>query len=138
MYHYLIRMSKTVSEQKTILMIFFTSLTDSQLKNLSAESDVDALWPIYKVWFVINRSNWRLLTFVFSSRIFQTEFNKNYSDEEDKVRFEIFKETCKLIVEHNKKFEAGEVTWTMGINQFADKRQNEICCGGVRRDQPQQ
>lgn len=55
----------------------------------------------------------------------QTEHKKSYDAEEDRERFEIFKANVKRIVEHNEKFERGEVTYTMGINQFADRKPGE-------------
>lgn len=56
---------------------------------------------------------------------FQVEHKKVYEPEEDRERFEIFKTNVKRIVEHNEKFERGEVTYSMGINQFADKKPGE-------------
>lgn len=51
---------------------------------------------------------------------FQKEHNKSFSDqEEENRRFQIFVETVKTIIEHNAKYERGEVTYTMGINAFA-------------------
>lgn len=55
----------------------------------------------------------------------QTEYKKVYEPTEDGERFEIFKANVQRIVEHNAKFERGEVTYTMGINQFADKKPGE-------------
>lgn len=55
----------------------------------------------------------------------QDQHKKVYEPEEDRERFEIFKANVKRIVEHNEKFERGEVSYTMGINQFADKKPEE-------------
>lgn len=52
--------------------------------------------------------------------IFKSQHGKTYNDDEDAKRFEIFKDNLKMIAEHNAKYEKGEVTYTMGINQFAD------------------
>ncbi|KAJ8959298.1 hypothetical protein NQ318_021984 [Aromia moschata] len=60
-------------------------------------------------------------------RDFKTKHGKKYeSDEEEARRFEIFKEAVAKIEEHNKKYEEGKVTYTMGINQFADLTQEEF------------
>lgn len=56
----------------------------------------------------------------------QTEHNKTYESEEDAKRFEIFKVNVVRIIEHNDKFSRGEVTYSMGINQFTDKTPEEF------------
>ncbi|XP_063905471.1 crustapain-like [Zophobas morio] len=57
---------------------------------------------------------------------YKTEFGKNYSDEkEEQMRKKIFTETLLSIEEHNKKFERGEVTFSMGINNFSDQTPEE-------------
>lgn len=64
--------------------------------------------------------------------LFQNEHKKNYeTDKEDKERFEIFKATVQKIIEHNAKFDKGEVTFSMGLNHFADMHPEEFKCGGV-------
>lgn len=75
----------------------------SQLNDVSASSDPNELWPIYKA-----------------------EHKKNYEPEEDTKRFEIFKTNLQRIVEHNDKYAKGEVTYSMGINQFTDKTSEEF------------
>ncbi|KAL7631760.1 UNVERIFIED_CONTAM: hypothetical protein RMT77_017941 [Armadillidium vulgare] len=51
---------------------------------------------------------------------FKTKYNKQYSLEEDIRRVKIFTENKIKIAEHNKKFNEGIVTFTMGFNKFAD------------------
>jgi cathepsin L len=51
---------------------------------------------------------------------FKVKFGKHYSAEEDALRYKIFVENKALIAAHNKKFDAGEVTFKMGVNKFAD------------------
>ncbi|RXG60034.1 Digestive cysteine proteinase 3 [Armadillidium vulgare] len=51
---------------------------------------------------------------------FKTKYNKDYSPEEEIKRHKIFNEHKLMIEEHNKKYEEGEVTFTMEINKFAD------------------
>jgi hypothetical protein len=54
------------------------------------------------------------------------QHNKNYAnEEEDKIRFEIFKDTLKKIEEHNKLYEAGKVTFKMGLNHMSDWKDEE-------------
>ncbi|KAG5684567.1 hypothetical protein PVAND_013792 [Polypedilum vanderplanki] len=57
---------------------------------------------------------------------FKKDFNRNYSPNEDAERFEIFKKTVNQVDAHNEKYERGEVTWSMGINDFADKKHHEL------------
>lgn len=61
----------------------------------------------------------------------QAEHNKQYEAAEDKERFEIFKNNLKHIIDHNEKFATGEVTFSMGLNQFADMRAEERFHGGA-------
>ncbi|KAL7629977.1 UNVERIFIED_CONTAM: hypothetical protein RMT77_019903, partial [Armadillidium vulgare] len=51
---------------------------------------------------------------------FKAKFNKEYSAEEDARHYKIFNANKKMIEKHNKKFEEGKVSFTMGINKFAD------------------
>ncbi|KAJ5076058.1 cysteine proteinase [Anaeramoeba ignava] len=52
---------------------------------------------------------------------FKTKFNKQYSVEEEAKRFKNFQTNLKKIQEHN----AGDHTYKMGINQFADLTETE-------------
>uniref|UniRef100_A0AAR5PNG6 Cathepsin propeptide inhibitor domain-containing protein n=2 Tax=Dendroctonus ponderosae TaxID=77166 RepID=A0AAR5PNG6_DENPD len=57
----------------------------------------------------------------------KTTHNKSYpTPEEEATRFKTFEENVRKITEHNKKYEAGEVTWTQGLNHFADQTQEEF------------
>ncbi|KAL3268647.1 hypothetical protein HHI36_007751 [Cryptolaemus montrouzieri] len=52
---------------------------------------------------------------------FQIDFNKSYkSPVEARKRFSIFEDNMKKIEEHNIRFKNGEVSFTKGINKFAD------------------
>lgn len=50
----------------------------------------------------------------------QTVHGKNYSQEEDDMRFCIFVERTKAIEIHQDLFAAGLVSYEMGLNQFSD------------------
>ncbi|XP_072399419.1 digestive cysteine proteinase 3-like [Diabrotica undecimpunctata] len=52
---------------------------------------------------------------------YKKDYNRSYDAEEDAKRFEVFKKNYDRIIEHNKKYEAGEVTWKAGLNQFTDR-----------------
>lgn len=52
--------------------------------------------------------------------------NKSYSTDEELKRKAIFKDNLAKIEEHNKKYATGEVTYLMGINQFADLTNEEF------------
>lgn len=55
---------------------------------------------------------------------------KSYEDDaEEQKRLKFFMDNVKAVEEHNKKFDAGEVTYSMGINQFSDLGPNEDPCG---------
>lgn len=58
--------------------------------------------------------------------LFQTFFSKTYKDTEDEQKhFEAFEAIVKLIAEHNPKYAAGKVSYSLGINQFADQLKEE-------------
>lgn len=77
----------------------------SELKNVSASSNADELWTIYK-----------------------NHFNRNFKAEEDQERFNIFRANVKKIIEHNERSARGEESYTLGINQFTDRKESEITC----------
>ncbi|XP_072392903.1 cathepsin L-like proteinase [Diabrotica undecimpunctata] len=51
---------------------------------------------------------------------FKATHNKSYSVVEDKLRFAVFHENLLKIEEHNAKYENGEETYYLAVNQFAD------------------
>merc|ERR1712227_504959 len=57
-----------------------------------------------------------------SFRNFESEYRKEYTFEERKLRAVIFHENFKTIQEHND----GDHTWTMGVNEFADMTFDEF------------
>jgi hypothetical protein len=58
---------------------------------------------------------------------FKVKFNKKYADDaEEQMRKQLFTTNLQKIEEHNKKYERGEVTYTQGINQFADLTDEEL------------
>lgn len=58
---------------------------------------------------------------------FKTKFEKTYADQdEEQKRKVVYFENVKSIEEHNKKYDQGEVTWTMGVNQFSDLTKDEF------------
>ncbi|XP_030745268.1 cathepsin L-like proteinase [Sitophilus oryzae] len=58
---------------------------------------------------------------------FKSKFNKSYdSEEEEQKRYQIFQDNYDKVVEHNKKFEAGEESSSLAINQFSDQSQEEF------------
>lgn len=50
----------------------------------------------------------------------QIQHGKNYESNEDEARLLVFLENRKKIVDHNRRFEMGLVTYTMAMNQFGD------------------
>lgn len=51
---------------------------------------------------------------------FQLDFKRNYSIEEDKVRFSYFNDTLQQIKEHNKKYKMGKADVPAGLNEYSD------------------
>lgn len=59
--------------------------------------------------------------------LLQTEHNKSYTDPaEDTQRKEIFEANLALIKEHNEKYKKGEVSYELGVNQFSDRKDEEL------------
>lgn len=48
------------------------------------------------------------------------EFKRNYTEEEDKVRFLLFKDTLVEIEKHNRKFEIGKADVPATLNEYSD------------------
>ncbi|XP_055387365.1 cystein proteinase inhibitor protein salarin-like [Condylostylus longicornis] len=58
---------------------------------------------------------------------FKREFHRMYSStKEEQLRKEIFRLNLEKINNHNEKYSKGEVTYEMGVNQFADLTTEEI------------
>nr|CAD7193962.1 unnamed protein product [Timema douglasi] len=58
--------------------------------------------------------------------LFKTKHHKQYNnDEEESSRFQIFQENRNMIIEHNKLYEQGLVSFKMAVNKFADKTREE-------------
>lgn len=53
------------------------------------------------------------------------KFERNYDEEEDKKRFELFKKSLASVKDHNAKFAKGESTFELGINHFSDRTEEE-------------
>uniref|UniRef100_A0A1I8NPJ8 Cathepsin propeptide inhibitor domain-containing protein n=1 Tax=Stomoxys calcitrans TaxID=35570 RepID=A0A1I8NPJ8_STOCA len=57
---------------------------------------------------------------------YKKQFNKSYADqEEDAMRRELVAKSRQFIEEHNKKFEAGEIRYTCGLNHLSDLKPEE-------------
>lgn len=58
---------------------------------------------------------------------YKEDYGKNYLDTKEEVkRYNIFKDNDQMIKIHNEKFKQGEVTYTMGHNQFSDMTEKEF------------
>ncbi|KAF6212270.1 hypothetical protein GE061_012791 [Apolygus lucorum] len=65
---------------------------------------------------------------------FKAQHGKMYgSQEEEAKRLEIYLENKRMVEDHNSKFEKGEVSYQLALNQFADLRTNELRRGGKLR-----
>lgn len=68
----------------------------------------------------------------------QSTHEKSYADAaEDAMRRDLVAKCKAFVEEHNKKFEAGEVSFTCGLNNFSDRTEEEksrkFGCGKIRR-----
>ncbi|XP_034153102.1 cathepsin L.1 [Esox lucius] len=62
------------------------------------------------------------------------EHGKEYkSEEEEAKRKTIWLQSRNFVIEHNKKYDQGETTFTCGMNHMSDLEPHEICCGGRRK-----
>ncbi|XP_055906835.1 cathepsin L-like proteinase [Eupeodes corollae] len=58
---------------------------------------------------------------------YKAHYTKSYATPADEqLHYNIFCDKLKTIDEHNTKFEKGEVTFEMGVNQFTDMTSKEI------------
>ncbi|CRL03476.1 CLUMA_CG016365, isoform A [Clunio marinus] len=57
---------------------------------------------------------------------YKIKFERNYDDEEDKIRFEIFKENFASVKAQNEEYERGEKTWMAHLNSFSDRKEEEL------------
>ncbi|XP_054277596.1 procathepsin L-like [Macrosteles quadrilineatus] len=80
------------------LLLLFTLVALGNSFHIAFPEDDEAQWELFKI-----------------------EHERLYGDEkEEHTRKEIFMNNLNFIREHNKKHERGEVTFTVGVNQFAD------------------
>ncbi|XP_072375485.1 cathepsin L-like proteinase [Diabrotica undecimpunctata] len=58
---------------------------------------------------------------------FKADHSKKYEHlREEQVRFQIFSDNLRKIEEHNKRYESGEVSYFLAVNQFADMTPEEF------------
>ncbi|CAH1392203.1 unnamed protein product [Nezara viridula] len=58
---------------------------------------------------------------------YKAQFSKSYSDQaQDQMRKEIYLKNKKFVEEHNKKHEAGLVSYRLGLNNFSDLTEEEM------------
>lgn len=100
------------------LFIIFTSVALA----ICASTDED-LWTKFKV-----RMTWKEFSRIFTiSFYFQQDHGKTYKSlREEKLRSDVFESNVKIIKEHNVRYEKGEHSWYMGVNQFTDLTDEEF------------
>lgn len=57
---------------------------------------------------------------------FKKTYEKEYDSDEEKKRFKCFEDNVKKITDHNEKYDAGQSTFRMGLNKFADYTSDEL------------
>lgn len=79
---------------------------------------------------MVNESCWHLVSvkdILFSYYFSQQTQSKVYKSlREEKLRFQIFKSNLQTINEHNARYENGEESYFLGVNQFADLTDEEF------------
>lgn len=95
--------------------------SETKLENVSADSNIDEIWPVYKVG-IFEFFSLFYLNFDWINSIIQRKYKRKYEPDEDTERFEIFK---KRIIEHCDKNENGEVFYTLKITEFFDRKPKE-------------
>lgn len=96
-----------------VVLLCFVLIAVFYLAAAAPVQDVDSQWVKYKA-----------------------DFNKKYdSPEEEAQRKQLFVKTLQEVESHNAKYQQGLVTWTKGINQFADWTPEEFKrIQGTRRE----
>jgi hypothetical protein len=74
------------------------------------------------LWFSLEE-NARITCNELGFEVFKLTYNKNYTFEEEKARYENFLSICQTIASHNA--EHSESTYSMAINGFADEYSSE-------------
>ena len=54
------------------------------------------------------------------------KFRRNFGPQEDQERVQIFVKNLDFIESHNERYRNGEVTYEVGLNQFSDRREDEL------------
>ncbi|KAG5682846.1 hypothetical protein PVAND_012168 [Polypedilum vanderplanki] len=85
-----------------ILLAFIVIVLAEKIEKKKAEKTVEEQWKDFKV-----------------------DFKRKYSEKEDPMRFELFKETLDQIKEHNKKYASGKVDVPAYLNEFSDLTDDE-------------
>lgn len=89
-------------------------------------------WTVYKVHHFIDSHNFLLsqsLKYLFFLFYKATHQKKYESPTEDLWRMEIFLKNLQMVNKHNERFDRGEETYSMAINQFSDRLPGEISKG---------
>ncbi|KAI1307581.1 Cathepsin L-like proteinase [Halotydeus destructor] len=58
--------------------------------------------------------------------LFKQQHGKKYEAIEDEIRFEVFKQNCHFISDHNVKADLGLISYRLGVNRFADWTKEEL------------
>ena len=83
--------------------------------------------PTSDIWEQLVISDFDSIDHVSSFKNWQTRYNKKYNNSDDEAKhFLTFLDNWRMINNHNKKYESGKTTFTMGLNQFGDMTFDEF------------
>jgi len=77
---------------------------------------------LFSLILAVSVSAYTAIEYETAFKMFLTDYNKVYEEEEFLYRFGVFKKSMDDVLEHN----SGEETWKKGINQFSDLTQTEF------------
>ncbi|XP_067675228.1 procathepsin L-like isoform X2 [Haliotis asinina] len=91
-----------------------------------------AAMPQYVEWFemepamTVTKARTSFAPYAKEWVSFKKQHGGLYEKDEEEARFELFKQNLQYIEQHNRKFKLGQKSYYLGINQFADMKNEEF------------
>lgn len=107
----------TIERRSFLALKLFSSFSKKSVNLIESKAVImpQEQWKAYKV-----RILWSSVENPVIYDFLQAEYGKFYPEDEDAKRYIIFEENWKVISTHNLKYKRGEVSYSMGLNQFSD------------------